>query len=102
MFLVKVLKVSFAAAVIGGAALASSLPAAAGESTGTWRNGMVEGPYGPGYYGPGPGGGPRGHAYGYYRHHDHGWDGGGDCRTVRRRFVNSWGDVVIRREEVCD
>jgi hypothetical protein len=47
-----ILKAGFVALALSGAAWASSLPAQAGESTGTWRNGMVNGPYGPGYYGP--------------------------------------------------
>jgi hypothetical protein len=25
-----------------------------------------------------------------------------DCTIVKRRFVNAWGDVVVRREEVCE
>jgi hypothetical protein len=60
-----------AAFVFCGAVLALSAPAGAGASTGTWRNGMQAGPYGPGYYGPdgsyyGP---PRyyGGRRGYYR-----------------------------------
>ena len=109
MFLARILKAGVAAAFISGAALVSSLPAAAGSSTGTWRNGMVEGPYGPGYYGRGyEGRGPYGHAYGYHRNRHDGWrhrdwgDDEADCRIVRRRIVNSWGDVIIRREEICD
>jgi hypothetical protein len=46
------LKTGLIALVLCGAAGAWSPPAQAGESTGTWRNGMVDGPYGPGYYGP--------------------------------------------------
>jgi hypothetical protein len=48
----RILKTGLVALALSGAALVSSLPAQAGESTGTWRNGMVEGPYGPGYYAP--------------------------------------------------
>ena len=25
-----------------------------------------------------------------------------DCYIVKRRFVNAWGDVVVRREQVCE
>jgi hypothetical protein len=25
-----------------------------------------------------------------------------DCYIVKRRFVNAWGEVVIRREQVCE
>jgi hypothetical protein len=55
------LTAGLAALALGGAVLASA-PAEAGASTGTWRNGMVAGPYGAGYYG---GGGYRARGYGY-------------------------------------
>ncbi len=45
------LTAGFAVLALGGS-LATSAPAEAGSSTGTWRNGMVAGPYGVGYYGP--------------------------------------------------
>jgi hypothetical protein len=45
------LKAGLAALALGGAILASATSAEAGASTGTWRNGMVAGPYGAGYYG---------------------------------------------------
>lgn len=44
-----ILTAGFAAMTLGGAMLASG-PAEAGSRTGTWRNGMVAGPYGAGYY----------------------------------------------------
>jgi hypothetical protein len=63
---------------------------------------MVEGPYGPGYYGRGGYyGGP--HYYGGYRG---GYRGasvyGGGCYTARQRVVDDWGRVYIRRTRVCD
>jgi hypothetical protein len=75
------LTVGIAALALGGAILASSTEAQAGASTGTWRNGMVAGPYGAGYYGrqayrPAaygyrPGYGGYG-GYGYHRHNNGG------------------------------
>ncbi|HEV2565247.1 MAG TPA: hypothetical protein VGU19_09195 [Microvirga sp.] len=65
MFSSRILKIGLLAAALSGAATLASLPAQAGESTGTWRNGMVNGPYGPGWYEPGD----------YYE----------DARPVRRR-----------------
>jgi len=52
MFSSRILKMGLVALALSGAAALTSLPAQAGESTGTWRNGMVDGPYGPGWYGP--------------------------------------------------
>jgi hypothetical protein len=46
------LRAGLAAFALCGAVVAWSAPAEAGASTGTWRNGMQAGPYGPGYYGP--------------------------------------------------
>ena len=71
MVLANALRASMAAALISGAALTSSLPASAGSSTGTWRNGMVAGPYGIGWYGPRGSFAPAYHAHyggypGYY------------------------------------
>ena len=63
------LSASLGALALGGALLAWTVPASAGAGTGTWRNGMVAGPYGAGYYGGyrpafgGYGGGPIGVAY---------------------------------------
>ncbi|MBA1155510.1 hypothetical protein [Microvirga mediterraneensis] len=53
MFSSRILKTCVLALALSGAATLASLPAQAGESTGTWRNGMVSGPYGVGWYGPG-------------------------------------------------
>ena len=47
----RALKIGFSVFAMCGALAAWSLPAHAGESTGTWRNGMVAGPAGVGYYG---------------------------------------------------
>jgi hypothetical protein len=69
------LKAGLAALALGGAILASAAPAEAGASTGRWRNGMVAGPYGAGYYGQQAyrptGYGYRG-GYGYRRHNNGG------------------------------
>jgi len=67
------LTAGFAATLLGGTLLASA-PAQAGASTGTWRNGMVAGPYGVGYY---RGYGYRPARYGYrparyYRRYNNG------------------------------
>src|SRR3954454_4055928 len=62
------LKAGLAALMLGGAILASATSAEAGAGTGTWRNGMVAGPYGAGYYGHGYG--PA--RYGYRRSHGNG------------------------------
>ena len=131
-----------------GGALVTSAPAEAGSGTGTWRNGMVAGPAGVGYYGG------RGYGYGYrptyYRNRSNvggavaaGVIGGlalgalatrpaysypsysypaysypaypvaspgyygsevyvePACYTVRRRYVDAWGQVFVRREQVC-
>jgi hypothetical protein len=105
----RVLKAGFAALALVASVVAWSAPAQGGATTGTWRNGMVNGPYGPGYYGPdgtfyGNGDGttripprryyygrPRGF-YGSYRPR---------CYTVERRIVNAWGRVVVQQERVC-
>lgn len=113
----------------GGGLAASSSPAEAGASTGTWR-----------YYNPG-----YGYRYAYPRYgYRRGWNGGavaagaaaglalgavgaaaaspyygggyyapvyggyaapvydGDCYWVRRRGWDAWGNPVIRRVQVCD
>lgn len=90
------LKAILAAVSLSGAVLAAG-PAQAGASTGTWRNGMVAGPYGPGYYGSGRG--PRDYGDDYRdtaRYEQQ------DCYMLRRRFVDPWGRVVVRRERVCE
>jgi hypothetical protein len=46
------LRTGLAALMLSGVVAIWSHPVQAGESTGTWRNGMVAGPYGPGFYGP--------------------------------------------------
>ncbi|AWM86782.1 hypothetical protein [Microvirga sp. 17 mud 1-3] len=94
----RILKASLAVLVLGGTAFVATQPAEAGASTGTWRNGMVEGPYGPGYYGPDRG------PHAYYREGYRGIarDEDEDCYTVRRRFVDDWGRVIVRRERICD
>jgi hypothetical protein len=76
MFRSRFLSAPLGALALGGALLAWTGPASAGAGTGTWRNGMVAGPYGVGYYGSraafgGYRGGPVGVAYrpyprGYY------------------------------------
>ncbi len=73
MFSAHALKAGLAVLALSGAVSIWSAPAQAGASTGTWRNGMVDGPYGPGYYHPGgryyDGGRQRhrGYAREYYR-----------------------------------
>ncbi len=144
-----VLTAGFAVLALGGALLASA-PAEAGASTGTWRNGMVAGPRGVGYYGGyGYGYRPAGYGYrpyGYYRRHNNGgavaagligglalgalaaqpaysypaysypaypvtsypgyygtgYYGGSSCYTVRERIVDEWGEVVVRRTQICE
>jgi hypothetical protein len=49
-----------AAVLALGGAMVTPAPAEAGARTGTWRNGMVAGPYGVGYYGR-----PAYRSYGY-------------------------------------
>src|SRR3954447_10433668 len=69
------LTAGLAALTLGGAILASATSAQAGAGTGTWRNGMVAGPYGAGYYG-GQAYSPAGYGYrrgyGYHRHNNGG------------------------------
>ena len=146
-------RAALGALALGGACLAWSEPASAGASTGTWRNGMVAGPLGVGYYGyrggfrPGYHGGFRSAYYGgynpyprpYYRRRDNGAAvaagligglalgalatapyrysypasyGGGyygasyydqpTCYSVRRRYIDAWGRLVVRRTDVCE
>ncbi|HEX2135673.1 MAG TPA: hypothetical protein VHG30_07150 [Microvirga sp.] len=47
----RTLSAALGALALGGALMASAEPASAGARTGTWRNGMVAGPLGVGYYG---------------------------------------------------
>jgi hypothetical protein len=51
MFRIAALRTALFAIGVGATMLFSSAPADAGASTGRWRNGMVAGPYGVGYYG---------------------------------------------------
>jgi hypothetical protein len=51
MFRSRTLKAGLSSLVLMGTVLVLSSPTEAGWRTGTWRNGMVAGPYGPGYYG---------------------------------------------------
>ncbi len=51
MFRSQSLRAALGAVALGGALLAWSGPASAGAGTGSWRNGMVAGPYGVGFYG---------------------------------------------------
>ncbi|EIM31238.1 hypothetical protein MicloDRAFT_00002280 [Microvirga lotononidis] len=67
-------KTGLAALMLSGVVTVWSHPVQAGESTGTWRNGMVAGPYGRGYYSPdgayygdGRSYRRRGYAQDYYR-----------------------------------
>jgi hypothetical protein len=69
MFESRMVRAALGAVALGGALITWSVPANAGASTGTWRNGMVAGPYGGGYYGRPAFGGYRGGyrpAYGGY------------------------------------
>ena len=108
----RVLKAGFAALALAASVIAWSPAAEAGATTGTWRNGMRDGPYGPGYYGPdgtfyGNGDGttripprrywgrPRGF-YGSYR-----TPAPVRCRMVEERIMNRWGRVVVRQTRVC-
>ena len=136
-----------AALALGGAVLVSAAPAEAGASTGRWRNGMVAGSAGVGYYGRQayrPGGYGYRPSYGYHRSRNRGGAvaagviGGlalgalaaapaysypaypypaypvaspyygvsaypaPSCYTVKRRFVDAWGQVFVRRTEVCE
>jgi hypothetical protein len=89
-----------AAALSAGLALttlAATLPAAAGESTGCWRH---LGCNGQGYAPPPPRYAPYRAPVGYYGYGAPVY--GGDCYTVRRRFVDDWGRVVVRRTRVCE
>jgi len=62
------LKFALSSIAVCGAVLCWSPSAEAGASTGTWRNGMHVGPYGPGYYGRHGYYAPRRH-YGVRRGH---------------------------------
>lgn len=113
-----------------GATLVVSAPAQAGESTGRWRDGSYATPYG--IVRPYRSYSDYGYRRHYYRHrHDNSGAvaagvigglalgalaarpaypsyyaapvyAGPDCYTVRRRFVDDWGRVYVRRERVCE
>ena len=101
-----ILQIGLAILVVGGAVLTWSAPAEAGQRTGTWRNGMVAGPYGPGYY--------TTYYYGSSRYTHRGpWGAYGPsyvparyswphCYTVRRSSMDPWGRVTTWRTRVCD
>jgi hypothetical protein len=126
----KVFAVGAAALVMGGSLMIAA-PATAGESTGRWRNGMVAGPYGPAYYGQRyayrPQYGYRRHNNGgavaagvigglalgalassayaapaYPSYYGAGAYAAPSCYMVRRRFVDEWGRLIIRREQICE
>jgi hypothetical protein len=116
------------AALAVSSAVVGSTSVEAGERTGTWRNGMVDGPYGPGYYSPNGrflGRGERDDRYDDYRPSRRSYYGGfddddrpsrrgsnggyrgasrydQDCYTVQQRAVDDWGRTVIRRRQVCE
>lgn len=76
---------AFALGAVGGLALGSAIAASARPGYG-YATGPAYG-YTPVYGGP---------AYGYAPAY------GPDCTTVRRRMVDEFGDVYIRRVRVCD
>jgi hypothetical protein len=97
-------------ALFMGGAMLASVPAQAGASTGTWKNGMVAGPYGVGCYNArcaarnyGYRGSP------YRRHHyrpvqvypSYGYRHYRRCHYERTRFVNHRGHMMVRRVRVC-
>jgi hypothetical protein len=96
-------------ALVMGGAMLSSTPAQAGASTGTWKNGMVAGPYGVGCYDARCAARNYGYRGSPYRRHRHyrevypSYRAGyrGRCHYERTRFVNHRGHVVVRRVRVC-
>ena len=126
----RVLTIGAAALVLSGS-LVTAAPATAGERTGRWRDGSYATPYGivrpHRDYGYRPhhrrrsnvggavaagviGGLALGAlaarpAYSYPAYPTYYGSRAYDapsCYTVRRRFVDDWGRVIIRREEVCE
>jgi hypothetical protein len=91
-----------ALALAAAGAVTGATPAAAGDTTGCWRNlGCVGGPaYGYAPPRPAYGYAPYRPAGGYYAYGAPAY--GGECYTVRRRFVDDWGRVMVRRTRVCD
>jgi hypothetical protein len=97
-FSVPTLATAATLALAAAGAVTTASPAHAGASTGCWRHlGCVGAP---GFAPPPP-------AYGYAPYRRAGGYYGGpayddDCYMVRRRFVDDWGRVVIRRTRVCE
>ncbi len=88
---------AIAAGIIGGLALGAL--AASAQPSYAYGGGYG---YAPGYYAPPPP--PRYYARPtYYRQAYSGWaeDDWGECRIVRRRVVDGWGYVRVRRVRVC-
>ncbi len=130
VYMKRVLTVGAAALVLSGSLIVAA-PVTAGESTGRWRDGSYATPYGivrpHRDYGYRPhhrrrsnvggavaagviGGLALGAlaarpAYSYPAYPTYYGSRAYDapsCYTVRRRFVDDWGRVIIRREEVCE
>ncbi len=127
----RVLTIGAAALVLSGSLMAAA-PATAGERTGRWRDGSYATPYGivrphrdydyrpyhhrrrsnvGGAVAAGVIGGlalgalAARPAYAYPAYPTYYGSAGYDpvsCYTVRRRFVDEWGRVIVRREEVCE
>ena len=106
---------ALAALTLGGAALGTAAPAEASP----YKKGLHLKAVPAGYHGHGYGYHGYGKHYGYGAPVAAGLIGGlalgavaasaspvyvaaSDCYTVRRRFVNAYGDVYVRRERVCD
>lgn len=117
----KIVATALMAATLGGTMAVSSAPAQAGYYGGGYRYGG----YRP-YYRRNNGGAIAAgligglavgalaataarpaYGYGYggypaYAYPAYGAGYGGGCYIQRHKFVNEWGDLVIRREQVCD
>ena len=84
MFRSGIVQAALGAVALGGTLLIGSAPANAGASTGTWRNGMVAGPYGVGHYGYRP---AVGRWHGGYRPYHHGYRSRDNFGAVAAGFV---------------